>query len=1078
MKRYIFIILFIFPFLGYGQIFSLKRGVPFIKNYSQSDYNAHEQNFDIVQDTMGVMYFANFEAVLVFDGSHWSKIPTKSGMRVLALDVCYNGTVFVGGLYDFGLLEKNIYGEYSYISLVDTTFGADYVGEIFDVEAIGDAVYFISKNRMFVYENNQVRIEEFDVQAVSAYESNEELYVFFTLDLGNQSFLYNGLTKYKNNTFVKIADNTTEKLAGVVTSFYLSNNSYVIGTENQGFFVQTNDTINDFNVPVNDLVKKNTLTCGVKINNDLYAIGTLTQGVLFVNSMGDIVQIVNKQSSLKDEAVNAVFLDHSKNLWVATNNGVSLIEINNALSGIYNDNSGVDGKINKIIEFNSTLFLATDYGLYKYQNNSFIKISNFEIACWDMIADDNNRLLLATPQGVFIYQNGTIKSTDIIEFSFCISENDKNFFVGQNLKVLVIDKQPNTFKISDTIKGLDGNVIALISTNDFVYAEVPAGKIYKIGLTSTLQSELKTGSGFISVHLNTFKNNIFFSSEKGSFTEKNGVDTIVPFNFIAGNNKSSKIWLYELFEINDNLYVFTDGSRKNVSFLNILPDGYNIRQNELLPISDFVVRTWYLMKDQNNLLLGGNDGIVMYDYKTEYLHNHDFGVFFTSISTVKTDSLISLQSVDVQKFKFTDNSLLFKYTAPYYSAKGTVYYRYYLAGFEEDTSEWTLQNFKEYTNLPSGNYKFYVQAKDQFGNNAKAVSFEFKVLVPIARRWWMIVIYILIAAIIVKLFVDWRIKIAEKEKVQLEEIIKERTEEIEKSKAEIEAQRDIEYSQRKEIMASIHYARRIQQAVLPDQKILTNALNNNYFIFFRPYEVVSGDFFWMKELKNFVAIVAADCTGHGVPGAFMSMLGTSFLNEIVTRRSLDSAAEVLERLRQKVKTSLHQEGKMNEQKDGMDISMYFIDKETLNLQYAGAYNPLYVVRKTKDVTPEVRALNENTKRYRIFEDDQADFNYTLIELKANRQPIGIHVRELPFENTSFQLYEHDCLYSFSDGYQDQFGGDTGEKFNSKRFKKLLLSIQEKDMKEQHRILDQNFIKWKGDLHQVDDVLVIGVKIDF
>ena len=1078
MKRYIFIIIFIFPVFVQGQIFSLKRGVPFLRNYSQTDYNAHEQNFDIVQDTMGVMYFANFEAVLVFDGSTWSKVPTKSGMRVLALDVCCRGIVYVGGLYDFGFLKKNIYSEYSYISLVDSSFEADFVGEIFDVEAIGDEVYFISKKRMFIYKNNKIRVEEFQADALSAYQINNELYVFFALDIDNDSSVYNGLTRYKNKIFTKIFDNTTEKLTGVVSSFYMQNNTYILGTENQGFFLQKNDTISEFNAPVNEFVKKNTITSGVKINDDLYAIGTLTQGVLFVNSAGEIIQIVNKQSSLKDEAVNAVFLDYAQNLWVATNNGISLIEINNALSGIYNYNSNINGKINKIIEFNSSLFVATDYGLYMYKDNSFIKINNFEIACWDMIVVDGNRLLLSTPQGVFIYEKGIIKSTEIKEFSFCISENDNNIFVGQNSKVLVVDKLANTFKVSDTIKGFTGNVISIISNNDFVYAEVPAGKIYKIGLASNFTSELKTGSSFISLHLNTFENKVFFSSEKGSFAEKNGVDTIVPFNIIEKDNKSSKIWLYELYKISDDLYVFTDGSRKNTSLLKIKPEGYSVRQNEFLLISDFAVRTCYVMQSNNNLLLGGNEGIVMYDYKNEYLYNHDFGVFFTSISTVKTDSLIPLQNADIQKFKFNDNSLLFKYTAPYYSAKGKVYYRYFLAGSDEDTSEWSVQNFKEYTNLPSGNYCFYVEAKDQFGNIVKPVSFKFKVLVPLARRWWMILIYIVVAGVIVKLFVDWRIKISEKEKMQLEEIIKERTEEIEKSKAEIEAQRDIEYSQRKEIMASIYYARRIQQAVLPDQKILSNALNDNYFIFFRPYEVVSGDFFWMKELKNFIAIVAADCTGHGVPGAFMSMLGTSFLNEIVTRRSLDSAAEVLERLRQKVKTSLHQEGKMNEQKDGMDISMYFIDKETFSLQYAGAYNPLYIVRKTQNVTQEVRALAENTKRYRIFEDEQADANYTLIELKANRQPIGIHVRELPFENTSFQLYKYDCLYSFSDGYQDQFGGDTGEKFNSKRFKKLLLSIQEKDMKEQHRILDQNFIKWKGDLNQVDDVLVIGVKIDF
>lgn len=1080
MKRIIFFIIIIFPLLTNGQNFSLNRGIPFIKNYSQNEYNAHEQNFDIVQDSMGIMYFANFEAVLIYEGSEWVKIPTNSGMRVLSLDVCCSGTVYAGGLYDFGFLKRDNFGRFSYQTLVDSTFEASFVGEIFSVIAIKDKVYFVSKNRMFIYQNEEIEVVEFPKEALSAYKSNDQLFVFFKLDITNQQDLYNGLTVFQNNAFAKINDKTSEKLTGAVTAFYLSDGSYIIGTENQGFFIQKNQQITEFDVQVNDFVKKNTLTCGVKISDDLYAIGTLTQGVLIVSASGQILQIVNKHSSLKDEAINSIYKDNSGNLWVATNNGISVIEINNALSSIYNENSGIEGKINKILEYNSSIYLATDYGLYKYSNNNFDKIPGLDIACRDA-KSVGNKMIIATPQGVYFYENQKIFSTEIKDFSFCIEEKNGKVFVGQNSKVIVAEIKNNKIIVNDTITGIMGNVTELKATNNYIYAEIPAGKIYKANINSLVISEIKTGSEFISLHLNEIDNKVFFSSEKGLFIEKDGVDTIIPFQIVQTKPESSSIWLYELFKIKSDLYVFTDGGRKNPSFLNISANDYNISQNYLLPISDFAVRTWYLDEQNENLLLGGNEGVIVYGYGKNYLQNNNYKVFFTEISTVKNDSLLELNNStdELRKFKYSDNSLLFKYSAAYYPAKGDIFYRYFLQGFDEDTSDWSMVNYKEYTNLPSGYYNFFVEAKDQFGNVVQASSYEFKILVPLGRRWWMIVIYIVLAIVLVKVFVDWRMKISEQEKIKLEEIIKERTEEIEKSKAEIEAQRDVEYAQRKEIMASIHYAKRIQQAVLPSQNILTNAFKENYFIFFRPYEVVSGDFFWMKELKNFVAIVAADCTGHGVPGAFMSMLGTSFLNEIVTRRSLDSAAEVLERLRQKVKTSLHQEGKMNEQKDGMDLAMYFIDKETLSLQYSGAYNPLYIVRKKQDITDDFRKYaEENTKKFRIFEDEQANSNYSLIELKANRQPIGIHVRELPFENISFQLIKGDSLYTFSDGYQDQFGGDTGEKFNAKRFKRLFLSIQEKDMKEQHRILDQNFIKWKGDLNQVDDVLVIGVKIDF
>jgi len=311
-----------------------------------------------------------------------------------------------------------------------------------------------------------------------------------------------------------------------------------------------------------------------------------------------------------------------------------------------------------------------------------------------------------------------------------------------------------------------------------------------------------------------------------------------------------------------------------------------------------------------------------------------------------------------------------------------------------------------------------------------------------------------------RFILQWRMKAAEKEKEVLEELVKERTLEIEKGRKEVEKQRDIAYKQKQEILDSISYAQKIQEAVLPSKEFADEILNE-HFIMFRPRDIVSGDFYWIKKVNNYIIAVAADCTGHGVPGAFMSMLGSSFLNEIVTRRSLDNAGQILNRLRSKVKKSLHQEGKSGEQKDGMDVALLIIDTETLELQYAGAYNPLYIIRKNTDKDKK---------------EDESLADYELILLKADRQPIGIHLLEKEFTNHSFQLEKGDCLYSFSDGYVDQFGGETGGKFKTARFKELLLSVQGKSMDEQKRILEQNFIKWKRDVAQIDDVLVMGIRI--
>ena len=302
---------------------------------------------------------------------------------------------------------------------------------------------------------------------------------------------------------------------------------------------------------------------------------------------------------------------------------------------------------------------------------------------------------------------------------------------------------------------------------------------------------------------------------------------------------------------------------------------------------------------------------------------------------------------------------------------------------------------------------------------------------------------------------------------------------LEKQNIEINQQHKEILYQRDEILASITYAKRIQQAVLPSKEY-ANKILNKHFIFFKPRDIVSGDFFWIKQIRNFTIVATADCTGHGVPGAFMSMLGTSFLNETVTSRKLDNPADILQRLRKKIKKSLGQTGADSAPKDGMDLALYIINTEKKILQFAGAYNPLYIIREA--LTIENKKELQKKKKVKILNKKEFQ-NQTLIELKADRQPIGIYLKEKDFTTTTFQLKDGDKLYTFSDGFVDQFGGEKGGKFKSKQFKNLLLSMYEKTMPEQKIILENTFNNWishtkksGGTYDQIDDIIIIGIEI--
>jgi serine phosphatase RsbU (regulator of sigma subunit) len=298
----------------------------------------------------------------------------------------------------------------------------------------------------------------------------------------------------------------------------------------------------------------------------------------------------------------------------------------------------------------------------------------------------------------------------------------------------------------------------------------------------------------------------------------------------------------------------------------------------------------------------------------------------------------------------------------------------------------------------------------------------------------LIVAFLLVFIIAVVIFRNYR----QKQKANLL---------LAKQNAEIESQRNEIAAKNYEIMSSIRYASRIQKAILPDEALLNEKLSE-YFVLYKPKDIVSGDFYFVRQVGPYMVLAAADCTGHGVPGAFMSMLGIAYLNEIIIMANLSNPGEILDILRDKVKASLHQTGKDNETKDGMDIALCTINMQDRKLWFAGAYNPLYLIR-----------------------------NGVLTEYRADRMPIGIHFNEKAnFSMTEMDICPGDCLYFFSDGYQDQIGGNGDKKFLAKNFRKLLTEIYNKPLAQQKMILDETIENWRGNYEQIDDILVMGIKL--
>jgi len=521
---------------------------------------------------------------------------------------------------------------------------------------------------------------------------------------------------------------------------------------------------------------------------------------------------------------------------------------------------------------------------------------------------------------------------------------------------------------------------------------------------------------------------------------------------------------YIVENINDTIFLITESG---ISFFDDNSDSFNsYNRPEINPgskpksVFSQPDAPWYrqgdewIMMSADESVSGGDKAllkvfneILSVNLTRDYLwviaeENKLFRIARNNNMQIKNDLDLYVRGIsneDGQKFDLTDivftrgdNAVFVDLASPAYLKQNSIQYQYRLEEIMNDWSRWS--NASTITLMPPpGSYTLKVRAKDIWGNICEPRVLAFTIKPPFTKTTFFYLIILVLIFFIVFTVVRFREASLRKDKMILEEKVKERT-------AEIEAQKQ-------EITSSIEYASRIQMAMLPADELFNNSFSD-HFVIFKPRNIVSGDFYWIGEDEHRIFFTVADCTGHGVPGAFMSTLGISALNEIITNNKGLKANTVLGFLRDKVKTSLNQTGKDGEASDGMDIAFCALHKNRKILEFSGAYNPLILFR-----------------------------NGEMLEYKADRMPIGIHyVEKDSFTNTEISIKKGDILYLFSDGFADQFGGDTGTKYKISKLKKLLAGMHKKPMSEQCLAIENEFERWRGSNEQVDDVTIIGIRI--
>lgn len=1057
MARYLHICMLLL-FLGAQTI--AQQGNGYTSNFSTSIYKGSDQNWDAVQDTIGRLFFANLNGVISYDGRFWKTIRLPKAASVFSLDKDENDKIFVGADGEFGYLRQNDSGLTKYVSLSKDLLEKDReFTTTWATHCINSDVFFCSNEKLFWY--NHKTIKAFSPEAAgfhTFFKVGKHLFVR-EFEKGFKVF-QNGELEFINGSEI-FADKKVYAILPV------EGNTYMVATRNDGIYFLY---YNDKNPAKSVFVKRRSLIdewmtekevyCGLKIGDNRFAFGSLKDGMIITDRTLRVISRLNSNNGLQDDAVKNIYQDSNDNLWLSLNFGIAFYENNTPIT-FWKKAEGIKGVVENVTIFKGNTFAATDKGLLMLNNSSGkFEETEITIGC-SSLSTSSDHLFIASANGLYLF-DGMHYNLILEEFTYTVFfdsiRNDLYVGTDYNLyKGKLIRGQFNIdFRLDDigAVRSIacdnEGNILAATSSNG-LFSLSPDNKSTAITTKEGLPGMSENG-------VFSYNGNLYISTDNGFFEW-------------TAKNKNKVVRSTLINALSDSVTVASARQIKNeIWFQTTQADKLKDSREEMVSIAPgnptFTVVYSFLNRIQganakhffyhdNKVFIGTNQGLYCYNLQ-QALKPSDFKAVISKVYFGLEKSRIFLEDFSGQ-FDFQSpvipykNNQLFVYpSATSYFGPEYIKFSYYIEGADEGYSEWDERKTIEVQNIHEGTYTFHLKAKNLLGVESKEIAFSFIISPPWYRTTWAYIIYVLLLIGAVLAFVSIYTRRLKEKNISLENTITLRTKTIVDQKQELE-------HKNKEIVDSINYAQRIQRSLLASEHLLNKNLKN-YFVFFQPKDIVSGDFYWGAELSDgrFV-LVTADSTGHGVPGAIMSMLNISCLNEAIEAQKLTQPKDILNYTRGRIIQHLSNDGSEQGGKDGMDCSLISFDLENNKFIYSAANNPVWIVRQNE-----------------------------LVELKPDKMPVGRHDRDSEsFSQHEFELQKGDVVYTLTDGMPDQFGGPKGKKFMYKQLKELLVSISHLPMPEQKELLSSALNNWKSFvdeqghsqlLEQVDDVLIIGVRI--
>ena len=1038
------------------------QGALNIRNFTNAEYNGHNQVFAITQDGRGVMYFGNKSGVLEYDGVSWRtiKVFNKKGdtREVNSLTTDKHGHVYVAAKEDLGVLLADKSGRMHFHSLKHHFSKLPDLKSPKKVLAGNAGVFYHYGGEVYQFTGDHFQTFRSAV--------GDEIYGIFQVN-GKIYMARNktGLYQLVNSKLVASKNgrryNSSNKIYSILN---FSNGTYIQTSEGQ----IDNYTIEGTIIPVELSYFKQTYNA-INVMDQYFSSGSFSDGLLIYDKSFHLSYQLDISNGLIDNNINCQFLDKEGNVWVGTNKGISKVDVISPVSR-FGVNYGLISGVESVCSFKGKVYFATLSGVY-YLNDKFtktseriVKLPGLNMDCYGvrtLAFGKDTVMLIAANNGIWMLRDLSIPLVLVSKcgpYNFVQSPLDANqVFVANYDGLSKLRWTGNSFVDEGYIKGFSEDIFNISIERD--------GTLW----LGTIEN------GIIKSHVRK-SGNRYVKETVGS--PEDGPEFIAMVDDIpyVGNDKG----LYKI--VNNKLVpssdyrlpkkcgvhrVMKDGTGRLWAVLSLKNNKFEIGYFENDPnhtwnskdftrINTEIIHGLY-SDEKDNTWLGGPNGAMLFNptiHKKYNLPFHnlirkvavgDSAIFFGAFRNKEGRAIVFQTGSQIPELNFTSKSISFEFAAGSYLDETKTEYSFKLEGQDEDWSPWSVKTEKSYTNLHEGTYTFLVRARNIFGNVSDLTSYKFVILPPWYRTTIAYGIYLILIFFTLIGIVKLGNRRILRQKVQLEELVQERTTEVREQKDLVERQKELVEDKNRSIMDSIKYAKRLQDAILPTQEYITDCFSEN-FVFYRPKDIVSGDFYWVRKIDQKVYFSVVDCTGHGVPGAILSIVGNNGLNRAVREFGLQRPAEILDKLSELVVDAFKHEGS-SEVTDGMDLALCCLNLDTNELEFAGANNPLYIIS-----------------------------NGEMKEIKGNKQPVGPHTEKVPFGNHLIQLEKGDVIVLFSDGYADQFGGPDGKKFKYNRFKSLLIDQSASSLTEAGRNVSAEFDFWKQWHDQVDDVCVLGVRI--